>query len=345
MATRKQFSVLAIDGGGIRGIIPARALIELERKLGRPVCKLFDIVAGTSTGGIIALGLTKPKDDSHEPQYAASDLLPLYTDDGARIFPHSLRWSVASMRGMIDERYPTAPLEALLRDRFGATKLSEALTEVVIPSYDLTGPAPFFFKRTYARDQNHSWDVDMWRVARATSAAPTYFEPAELPQFEHEGDHALVDGGVMANNPGVAAYAEALALYPDDDAEITVVSIGTGQAPAREPGESGGPISYRDAQHWGFVKWARPMLHTVLDGVAKTVDYELTQLCRPIRGRPSYYRLESNLPTASAAMDDVDADNIRRLLDDAETLLHDQAETFEQICQALNAIAVDRESV
>jgi hypothetical protein len=300
-------------------------------------------VSGTSTGGIIALGLTKPQDTSHKPQYAASDLLALYVDDGSQIFPNSLLWKLRSAGGLIDERYPTGPLEALLKRKFGDTKLSEALAELVIPSYDLTGPDPFFFKRTYARDQAHTWDVEMWRVARATSAAPTYFEPAELPQFEHEGDHALIDGGVFANNPGVSAYAEALSLYPAG-AEIQLISVGTGRAPAREPGHSGGPISYKDARHWGLVEWAIPILNVALDGVAKTVDYELAQLCEPVGGRPTYYRLESPLPTASAAMDNVEPENIQRLLHDAETLLQEESATVDEICKVLIAVAADRDA-
>jgi hypothetical protein len=86
------------------------------------------------------------------------------------------------------------------------------------------------------------------------------------------------------------------------------------------------------------------MLNVVLDGVAKTVDYELAQLCRPIDGRPTYYRLESDLPTASAAMDNVEPENVARLLADAETLLREQAATFEQICEALTAVAADRDA-
>jgi predicted acylesterase/phospholipase RssA len=341
---RTKFSVLAVDGGGIRGAIPARVLQGIESKLGRPVCELFDVVSGTSTGGIIALGLTKPEGTSRKPAYAASDLLDLYTQDGSKIFPHSLGRRVLTGDGLIDDRYPVGPLEALLQQKFGETKLSEALTELVIPSYDLSGPAPFFFKRTYARDQTHTWDVDMWRVARATSAAPTYFEPAELPQFEHEDDHALVDGGVFANNPAVSAYAEALSLYPAG-VEVLVVSVGTGQAPATEPGETGGPISYEEAQHWGLVKWARPLLHVVLDGVAKTVDYELTQILgQQGDGQPRYFRLESPLPTASAAMDDVSSKNIERLVADAETLLGTESDKVEQICTALTAVAADRDA-
>src|SRR3954451_13944398 len=109
---RTKFSLLALDGGGIRGVIPARALMAIEERMGRPTCELFDMVAGTSTGGIIALGLTKPaKAHGHDPKYKASALLDLYLKDGRRIFPDSILLKVRALGGLADPRYPPEPLE------------------------------------------------------------------------------------------------------------------------------------------------------------------------------------------------------------------------------------------
>ena len=224
---RTRYSVLTIDGGGIRGVVPAKLLTEIESRMKRPASELFDMIAGTSTGGIIALGLSKPVPGGGRPEYSASDLLELYVDHGRELFPDSLARKVRSLWGLADVRYPVAPLEALLKDKFGDTNLSEALVEVVIPSYDLSKPGPFFFKRSYTLD-DEAYDVKMWLVARATSAAPTYFEPARVAAFKQEGDHALVDGGTYANNPAVAAYADSMSRWADD-AEINVVALGTGQ--------------------------------------------------------------------------------------------------------------------
>ena len=194
------YRVLALDGGGIRGLIPAQVLDEIEKHMNRPISALFDLVAGTSTGGILALGLTKP-DANGKPQFTAQDMCNLYLTEGTTIFPHSMFQEVKSLHGLMDARYPAEPLEQLLSQRFGDTMLSKALTEVVIPSYDLSGPGPFFFKREYAQDESQNWDVRMALVARATSAAPTYFDPAVVPAADGRGDHALVDGGTFANNP------------------------------------------------------------------------------------------------------------------------------------------------
>jgi predicted acylesterase/phospholipase RssA len=337
---RTKYSLLALDGGGIRGVIPAFALQRIEERLDRPISALFDMVAGTSTGGILALGLTAPAAGGG-PRFSAEDLLGLYVDHGRQIFPDSLLLKARTLAGLADPRYSPEPLEELLRERFADTKLSQALTEVVVPTYDLSRPGPFFFKRSYARDESHSWDIDMAKAARATSAAPTYFDPAQLPQFEDEGEHALVDGGVFANNPATAAYADALDLWTED-AEIHVVSIGTGLAPQVE-GRGAIPVPFKRARGWGLAHWARPILEVVLDGAAKAVEYQMVRLCRHGDDRnPRYHRLQSELPTADHALDDASEKNIQRLLADAKTMVDQNAESFDRICTALESVAADR---
>lgn len=341
---RTKYSVLAIDGGGIRGVIPARALEALEERMGRPVCKLFDMVAGTSTGGIIALGLTKPSTPGGtDPAYAASELLGLYMDHGRRIFPDELVIKVRTLGGLADPRYTAGPIEKLLADRFGDTKVSEAITELVVPTYDLSGPAPFFFKRKYARADGNVWDVPMAIAARATSAAPTYFDPARLPAFKDEGEHALVDGGVFANNPATAAYADALDAWTEK-VEIHVVSIGTG-LPPQTVGHGPIPVPFDRARGWGLAHWARPILEVVLDGAAKAVEYQMIRLCRHGDDRtPRYHRLQSDLPTADHALDDASDKNLARLLDDANGMLADKKSEFDRICAALETVAADRDA-
>src|SRR3954447_23630200 len=343
---RTTFSVLAVDGGGIRGIIPARLLQAIEEELHRPVAELFDLAAGTSTGGIIALGLATPGPGGR-PELSAEDLLGLYTEHGHEIFDASLWRRIGTLGGLRDARYSEGPLERLLQERFGTAMLSQALLEVVVPAYDLSLPGPFFFKRRYARDEQHTWDVEHWRAARATSAAPTYFEPAELPPFENEGAHALIDGGVFANNPAACAYAEALPAFTGEaggDVEIHVVSVGTGEPPPR-PGTAGGPVPYDRARGWGLAHWAGPMLHVVFDGVSKTVDYQMRRLCADAEDTaPRYHRVQSDLPTASPALDDGSPRNIGRLIADAEALVDKEAQLIAEVCADLRRIAVQRDA-
>lgn len=334
---RTKYSLLALDGGGIRGVIPARVLDAIEQRLDKPISRLFDLVAGTSTGGILALGLTKPAGPgSLAPAFSASNLLDFYLDEGETIFPGKPLWEHAlNPGGLMEPRYKAKPLEELLADRFGDTMLSEALIEVCIPSYDVSTPAAYFFKREYSRRKDE-WDKPMRLVARATSAAPTYFDPAQ------DSNHALVDGGVFANNPAAAAYADALD-YWGAEVEIQVVSIGTGQPP-QTMGSGPIPVGYADARGWGLARWAHPLIEVVFDGVAEAVEYQLRRMCNSGDGPIRYRRIQSDLPTAAQAMDDAREDNLRRLMDDATTLLDTEADTFDEICTMLEDVAEDREA-
>jgi predicted acylesterase/phospholipase RssA len=324
------YRVLALDGGGIRGLIPATVLDEIETKTGRRIAELFDLVAGTSTGGILALGLTKPDPaDRQRPQYGARDMCNLYLEDGQRIFPHSLIREFETGHGTIDAKYPADAIEAILEEKFGDTMLSGALTEVVIPSYDVTGPAPYFFKREYAKSDTSDWDVPMRDVARATSAAPTYFDPAVFEAADGSGTHALVDGGTFANNPTLSGYVDALRLGRDRG-RIVVVSIGTGR-PRQTPGSGPIPIEPDHVKDFGLLRWARPLLEVVLDGVPKAVEYQMNAIATASPSGLAYYRLQSDLPTASHAMDDASPDNTQRLVADAKTLIAQEAAKLEEI--------------
>ncbi len=326
------YRVLALDGGGIRGIIPAFVLKEIELHMGRPISEMFDLIAGTSTGGILALGLTKP-DQNGGPQFTAGDMCDLYLNEGTKIFPHSIFQEVRTLHGLADARYPAGPIEQILAQRFGDAMLSKALTEVVIPSYDLTAPGPYFFKREYAANETEDWDVRMAFVARATSAAPTYFDPAVLPSADGHGDHALVDGGTFANNPTLSGYVDALRLKKDLP-RVVVVSVGTG-LPPQTPGSGPIPIEPNDVGDFGLVKWARPILEVVLDGVPKAVEYQMSALQAAGSEALGYYRLQSALPTASHALDDASPENCAKLVADAKTLIDQSADTLAQIYDEL----------
>jgi patatin-like phospholipase/acyl hydrolase len=307
--------VLSIDGGGMRGIIPAVVLAYLEDRMELPAASAFDLIGGTSTGGILALGLTKP-DGDQEPQYSAAQLVDLYKDEGERIFHRSRLWEIRSLGGLADNRYPEGPLEEVLRDHyFGETPMSTAVTEVILTSYDLYGSEPFIFKRSYAREKPE-WDYPMWWVARSTSAAPTYFDPFGIEgRLPDEHDHVLADGGVFANNPTLCAYVEALDIW-GADTEIVVCSIGTGQKRERQ-------LTKRQVDGWGLANWATTILDTAFDGVSDTVDYQMKIICR--RGeetRPTYRRLQIRIPDGmSAALDNATREQVDRLVKLGEELV------------------------
>jgi predicted acylesterase/phospholipase RssA len=231
---------LAIDGGGIRGLIPALVLAEIEKRTGRPIATMVDLIAGTSTGGIIACALARPN------PMAASRIAEVYTVDGPKIFERRLVKEISSAAGFIDERYDSGPLVDSLRRHLGDARLDDATVPVLITAYDLQSRAALILRE----------GLSMVDAAHATAAAPTYFEPVKL------GDRTLIDGGVFATNPAVFAYAQG-------SVEL-LLSLGTG--------EHTRPLPYETVRDWGKLEWAEPIIDVVFDGGADAVDLQLQAL-------------------------------------------------------------------
>ena len=322
--------VLSIDGGGIRGIVPATILSEIEQRTDARIAALFDLIAGTSTGGILALGLVKPSsEDDRQPHYRAADLVALYEQEGKHIFDRSLWHRLIAVDNLLDEKYDAEGLERVLEKYFNDAMLSQAVTETLVTSYELESREPWFFARHKARKDPAENDFEMRFVARATSAAPTYFEPEKLTGTEQPG--GLVDGGVFANNPAMCAYVEMKDIDPEDD-DVLVVSLGTGQYTR--------PIHYAEAKDWGLALWAKPILSVVFDGVSDTVDHQMKILCRESdAGDPRYYRFQTELDIGSDDMDNVTATNLAALKQKAQQIIDEHTDEIDQLCQELTAMA------
>ena len=214
-------TILSVDGGGIRGIIPATVLSEVERRTGRPIAALFDLVAGTSTGGILAAMLTVP-DGLGQPRYTAQEALAAYLEHGGAIFRRNPLRQAATLGGLIRPTYSPRALERMLDRYLGQARLHATLTEILVTAYDMDSATPWFFKTSFARQHRGPLDDPLLsQVVRATTAAPTYFPPLAL-----EG-RCLVDGGVFASNPALCAYAEARNMYPGER-DFLLLSLGTG---------------------------------------------------------------------------------------------------------------------
>jgi len=301
--------VLSIDGGGIRGIIPALVLAELERRAERRIHELFDLIAGTSTGGILACALCAP-----DP-VPAEQLVALYEDEGPTIFDRSLWQRIHSAEGLLDEKYDADALDAALERFLGAKRLSEAVPDLIVPAYDMSAPGPYFFKSRKARESPATDDFPLSVVARATSSAPTYFEPLEAP------GRALVDGGVFAVNPAMSAFAEVLRFPPT--ANVRLLSLGTGQRTRKR--------TFDEVADWGLIEWARPILDVVFDGVSDAVDYQLRHALRDGR----YWRLQVELDRASDALDDAGEENLRLLRGHARDLIARSSDELDEIAGVL----------
>lgn len=311
-------TILSIDGGGIRGLIPALLLAELEKRTSQPISDLFDLIAGTSTGGILALGLSLPKSNK-KPKFKAQDLVKLYQERGRDIFSRSFWKGVSSAGGFADEKYSHSGLEKVLKEYFGNSGLGKARTNVLVSSYDIQNRTPYFFKSW--RDGHQT--IEMRHIARATSAAPTFFEPALLDT--DESTRALVDGGVFINNPAMSAYAEMKRMISKSDPEepILIVSLGTGSLTR--------PISYEDAKDWGQLGWMLPLLSVIFDGVSDAVDYQLNE----ILDSEHFFRFQAKLETANDDMDDASRANLEALRLEAERLIISHDERLDELVALL----------
>jgi predicted acylesterase/phospholipase RssA len=321
-------NVLSIDGGGIRGLVPGLLLAEIEARTGKRIWELFDLIAGTSTGGILALGLTVPAKDGAGARYTALDAVRLYSEKGDTIFSRDLFQRLRTADGLLSEKYPYKPIEEVLESYFGEARLKDAMTNVLVTSYEIEQRFAFLFKSWKARN-DPSRDFPMRQVARATSAAPTYFEPLKLDAAPPNDYYTLVDGGVYANNPAMCAYVEArCAADSVGDTDVLVVSLGTGELTRR--------LAYEKAKDWGLAQWAHPILNVVFHGVSSTIDYQLKTLLAQTRdGKPRYYRFEDRLDEANDDMDDASPENMHLLKQLSAKIIDEHAEELDQLCAQL----------
>lgn len=285
----------------MRGVIPATILAELEALAGRPVHELFDLIAGTSTGGIIALGVAS-QGPGRKPLRAA-ELVRFYETEGPKIFKARL------YRKVLSAMYHPAALERALRARLGDARLSEAIVPLMIPAYELQLRKPFVFKSVRAQD-DADWDFLMRDAARATSAAPIYFPPAEIHPVDSDRSYTLVDGGIWANNPALCALLEARTSFTERPCHL--LSIGTGEYTPR--------YSREDVRRKTSPKWAKDTFSVAMDSVSDAVHWQVGRLLAGPADR--YVRLQPRVAAGQAKLDAAEPEVVEQLLEAARTLTH-----------------------
>lgn len=232
--------ILAIDGGGLKGVLPAAFLAHVEQATGKRVVDHFDLIAGTSTGGIIALGLGLG--------LSAREILDFYLNDGPKIFAQtnvasatfreivaqSLKSAGRRVRHAFTTKYDSTSLRSALEHVFGDRKLGESATRLIIPAYNSASQRPYVFKTSHhpRLTTDYAWKVV--DVAMATAAAPTYFEAHDF-----EGAIGLIDGGIWANNPSGMAAVEGAGMLGWDMRQARMLSLGCSEqflTPSRRVG-------------------------------------------------------------------------------------------------------------
>jgi patatin-like phospholipase/acyl hydrolase len=321
----KKIRILSLDGGGIRGILPGVILNQLEQKIQkktgdpeRRLSDMFDFMAGTSTGGILTLAYLTPNKENR-PKLTAQEAVNIYLERGDEIFDVSFWQKIKSGDGLTDEKYDASELEDALRDTFGELQLSNLLKPCIISSYDIRNAKPHFFKQHKSSDKIYNFKLK--DVARATSAAPTYFETARIKN-EAGTPYPLIDGGVFVNNPSLVAYSEVRSMkfeaiaHAPSAKDMMIVSIGTGSVSKS--------YAYKKAKNWGVVGWIKPIIEIMMSGNSQTVDYHLKQIFGTLdaKDQKDYHRLEPKIITADIEMDNASLENLKNLEKDALTYIN-----------------------
>ena len=300
--------VLSIDGGGVRGLIPLTILSEIEKMTGKPISESFDVITGTSTGGIIALSLSAPSEDGVHPKYTARELLEVYATRGDELFGSKNRNSF-SFGGLLRPRYSSRGLERLSTELLGSTALSSSLVPVAVTAFDISHDTPVLFESHRAKEDPGE-NYFMKDVAIGTSSAPTFFSPKKMESFYGQ-ECCVVDGGVVQNNPSLVGYTLAKELFPAAK-DVVLVSLGTGKVSA--PLESS---RMRDA---GASSWIKPVVTMGINGVGSMVDDQMRRLFRStstsdgLDVRERYFRLQPELPERLGALDKVSPAQVAALL-------------------------------
>jgi len=331
-------TILSIDGGGVRGIIPAAILEFLEEKLqeldgpGVSIADYFDIIAGTSTGGLVTAMLTAPN-DKNRPLFPAKDIMKFYLDNCPLIFPHTTYVLQSAIKDLSGPKYSGDYLHKILRNYLGDTRLHQTLTNVVITAYDIKIQQPAIFT-TFKAKKDELEDALLADVCIGSSAAPTYL-PAHFFQTKDSSDNTksfnLIDGGVAVNNPTLLALNQvtqrALVRFPDflvptskacDTSKFLVLSLGTGQKIA----------SYDaiDAAKWGLLKWLSndgkvPITEMFQQASADMVDVYATVVFQAFNSEKNYLRIQVELSGDTSSTDLSTKKNLEELVKIGKDLL------------------------
>jgi patatin-like phospholipase/acyl hydrolase len=278
----RRFQVLALDGGGVRGIFTAALLAGLEEDTGQPVVDHFDLVVGTSTGGIIGLALGVG--------LTPREILDFYVSEHRAIFAGPRAWT--SIRRVFAAKYRPDGLQAALKQIYGEHLLGESRIPLVVPSYNLGENSVYLFKTPHHERLKRDHRVPMWAVGMATSAAPTYVPAFRLPIDEVR----LVDGGVWANNPAMVGVTEAVSMFGRRLDEIRVLSLGTTTSMRTRPNR---------LDNGGLARWVRGpnVVEVLLAGQSAGAFAQVQHLI----GHDNAHRLDPPAPPELGRLDACDA--------------------------------------
>jgi patatin-like phospholipase/acyl hydrolase len=324
--------ILSIDGGGVRGIVPAVMLSHLEDKLQQlsgdtnvRIVDYFDLFAGTSTGGLIIAALLTPDEKTGRPKYSAKQIVDMYFEDSKDIFHASLIQCIRSVSGMLDVKYAAGGIESTLDKYFGNYQLTDLLKPCLIPAYNLTQGCNYFFRQHKARvNSDHNYYIK--DALRAATAAITYFPPAEIKTVDKVNQYCFIDGGVFAINPSLSIYAEFRHLNHKFYSKNTMLlSLGTGKQDTC--------LKCDDIENWGAVEWRDPGSGLITTAMADASSYQLRAV---YDSSPNYLRINPYIDKSHvASLDDTNDEYLKFLRALGEQAIKDNQTKLNEFAEQL----------
>ncbi|CAI9115767.1 OLC1v1016759C2 [Oldenlandia corymbosa var. corymbosa] len=357
----KSITILSIDGGGIRGIIPSVILAFLESELQKldgedaRLADYFDVISGTSTGGLVTAMLTAPN-ENNRPLFAAKDIKDFYLENCPKIFPQHSHYLLGSAEKIVKAvkgpKYDGKYLHNLLNEKLGDTKLHQTLTNVVIPTFDIKLLQPTIFS-SYAIKQHPNLNANLRDICIGTSAAPTYLPAHYFETQDSDGcirPFNLIDGGVAANNPALVAISQVTGevtrgntdffpMQPWEYNRFIVLSLGTGTA------KEEGTYDANQAAKWGILGWlssggSTPLVDVFTQASSDMVDFHLSTLFQALQSEDNYLRIQDDTLTGDlCSVDIATEENLQNLVEVGENLLKKPVTRVNLqtgVCQPLN---------
>ncbi|PWA75464.1 acyl transferase/acyl hydrolase/lysophospholipase [Artemisia annua] len=336
-------TILSIDGGGVRGIIPSVILEFLETELQKldgedaRLADYFDVIAGTSTGGLVTAMLTTPDEEGH-PIFAAKDVKDFYLEHCPKIFPHDsnpLAPAGNVIKALSGPKYDGGYLHNIIQEKLKENRLHDTLTNVVIPTFDIKYLQPTIFS-SYQLQTTPSLDAKLSDICIGTSAAPTYLPSHSFQTEDSEGqlpkEFNLIDGGVAANNPTLVAISEVtkeitrgspnfFPIKPTEYGRFLVLSLGTGSPEFHEKYDA------TKSSNWGVLGWlagggSTPLVDVFTQASDDMVNYYISVVFQALHSEENYLRIQDDTLSGDlAAMDLATSENLENLVKAGEDLL------------------------
>ena len=326
--------ILSIDGGGIKGIVPAVVLLHLEKLLqhlsnnkNSRIHDYFDLFSGASTGAIIIAGLLSP-DQNNRPKYSSEEILDLYLENGHIIFNSSFFQEIKSVSGIVNVKYDPEGLESVFEKYFGKSELKGLLKPSLIPVYDLSRGKNYFFRQQKALiSPRHNFYVK--DLLRGATSALSYFPPAQISTVNGLEHRCFIDGGVFANNPALSAYAEFRYHNSNLHAKDTMMlSLGTGRKTTN--------LDCEVTANWGAAEWLYQGSYLTSNAVASASDYQLNAV---YDNKPNYLRLDASFDDEqSSSMDNTDKEYLDYLISLGESIVKDKQSEINSFAEKLISI-------